>query len=153
MLKTRNIPYSTRMKMHVLHKEGCRNLQIATRWGCMHTTARMIITILQQSDSLNGKPRSGRLRCRRASDDRVLLCLCLTDTHKTALELKRQWSEQSGVQLTTINVRGRLLNHGFNSCIGRKSHWQRGKKKSETSGGWIQHQWTIANWVKILLSD
>ena len=51
MAKTWNIPqsYPNRVKMRLLHEEWCSFLQIATIWGCMHTTARVIIKILQQS--------------------------------------------------------------------------------------------------------
>ena len=40
MAKTRNISYSTHVKMQVLHEEGCGYRQITTRCGCRHTTAR-----------------------------------------------------------------------------------------------------------------
>ena len=116
MAKTRNIPYSTRVKMQVLHEEGCGYYQIATKCGCMHTTARMIIKKLQQSSSLKDEPKSGRARCSTARDDCVLLRLYRTDRKKTAPEPKREWSEQSGIQ----SVRRKLLKHGFKSCIARK---------------------------------
>ena len=123
MAKTRNIPYSTCVKMQVLHEEGCSYRQITTRCGCRHTTARMIIRRFQQSGSLKDKPRSGRSRCSTARDDRVMLRLCRIDRKKTAPELRRQWSEKSRVQCTTRTVRGRILKHGFKSCVARrKSH-------------------------------
>jgi len=81
----------------------------------------MIVTRFQQSGSHKDRPRSGRPRCSTTRDDSVLLRLCRTDRKKTALELKRQGSEQSGVQCTIRNVRGRLLKHSFNSCIARKT--------------------------------
>ena len=105
MAKKRNIPYSTRVKMQVLHEEGCSYRQIATRCWCRHTTVRMIIKRFQQSGRLKDKHRSGRLRCSTARDNRVLLHLCRTDRKKTAPELKRQWSEQSKVQCITGTVR------------------------------------------------
>ena len=43
--KTRNMLYTTRMKMQVLHEEGCCYRQIATRCGCRDTIARIIIKI------------------------------------------------------------------------------------------------------------
>jgi len=109
MAKTRNIWYSTRVKVQVLHEEGCNYRQNATRFECRHTTAKMIIKRFQQSDSPKDKPRSGRPRCSIARDDCVLLRPCRTDKNKIAPELKRQSSEQSEVQCTTRTVRGRLL--------------------------------------------
>ena len=116
----RNILYSTRVKMKVLHEEGCRCRQIATRRRCRHTTARVIIKRFQQSGSLKDKPRSGRPRCCTTIDDSVLLRQCRTNAKKTDPELKRQRSEQVRVQCTTRTVRGRLLNYGFKSRIVRK---------------------------------
>ena len=95
MAKTRNIPYSTRVKMQVLHEEGCNYRQIATRCGCRHTTARIIIKIFLQSGSLKEKSRIGRPRCSTARDDRVLIRLCWTDRKKAAPELKRQYDQMS----------------------------------------------------------
>ena len=121
MVKTRNIPHATHVKIQLLHEEECSYCHIATRCECRHTTARMVNKIFQQqSGKLKDKPRSGRPRCNTATDNRVALHLCRTDRKKTAPELKRQWSEQSGVQCITRAVRGRLLKHSFKSCIARK---------------------------------
>ena len=126
MAKMRNILYSTRVKIKVLHEEGCRCRQIATRRRCRHTTARMIIKKLQQSSSLKDEPKSGRARCSTARDDCVLLRLYRTDRKKTAPELKRRSSQSMGDFWNMVS----------SHVLQEKYIDKRETKKIETSVGW-----------------
>ena len=145
------MPYTTRVKMQVLHEEGCSYRQIAT---CRNTTARMIINRFQLSGSLKDKPRSRRPRCGTTRDDRVLLRLCRADRKKTAPELKRQWSEQLGGPVYNQNCSWATFETWFKSCIARKKSLITEKQRRARRLWSEEHrQWTKTHWAKIIWSD
>ena len=149
MAKTRNMTYSIRVKMQVLHEDGCSYRQISTRCGYRYTTARIIIKWFQQSGSLKDKPRIGRPRCSTARDDRVLLRLW---------KQFQKWSN-SGRSSYRSSVQTELFVIDFWNMVSSrvlqaKQIIDNGEtKKSQTSVDEEHRQWTQAHWKKIIWSD
>lgn len=105
-------------------------------------------------DSMKDQPRSGRPRVTSSRQDRILRRLCMKDRRKTAVELRKEWVDMTGKDVSPRTVRRRLVQGGLRSRKARRKPLiSPDQKKKRLAWARSHKDWSQRQWDKVLWSD
>jgi len=137
-----------------LSKEGLSSRAIFGRVGYNQSTIARLLQKFRRTGHLKRVKGRGRKKASTAADDRFLVRLSLKNRRASSSDLKREWQDSSGVNVTSRTVRNRLLTAGLAARRPRKKPLLT-KAMRIARLNWAKHHytWTPAQWNSVIFSD
>ena len=123
MPKSRNFSVLERNCIIILHEEGYSQRQIAEKVRGSQTGVGDVIRRYKSNkmgDDMKDCPRPGRPRITSRRQDRILRRLSLQNRKKNAVQLRKEWAELTGKNVSSRTTRRRLVQHGLRSRKARR---------------------------------
>ena len=137
-----------------LKSEGKSFSEIAKVTKRSRKAVTNIIKRHEETGSTDHRPRSGRPSKSTPRDDRKLIRLSLANRHKNASDLRKEWSEQAGVDVSSRTVRRRLCKGGLKGCKARRKPLLTAVQRKRRLEWCRAHKsWSLDQWKRILFSD
>ncbi|XP_014772988.1 uncharacterized protein LOC106871172 [Octopus bimaculoides] len=96
-----------------LHQEGKSNSVIVTTVGRSRSVVQRVVARFKSSGSTDAKPKSGRPRKTSPRQDHVMIRMSLKDRFKSAIEISREFSSTSDINVSHKTVSRRLRGSGL----------------------------------------
>ena len=137
-----------------LNGEGLSSRVISDRIGFNHSTVTRLLKKFRETGSTERTKGRGRKKASTFADDRFLVRLSLRNRRASSTDLKREWQESSGVNVTSRTIRNRLLAAGL---AARRPHKKPLLTKAMRTARlkWAREHatWTVADWNNVIFSD
>ena len=137
-----------------LKSEGKSFSEIAKVTKRSRKAVTNIIQRHEESGSTDYGPRSGRPSKSTPREDRKLIRLCFTDRHNNSSDLRKEWREHTGVDVTSRTVRRRLCKGALKGCKARRKPLLTAIQRKRRLEWCHSHKsWSLDQWKRILFSD
>ena len=131
-----------------LNNEGLSSRVISDRIGFNHLTVIRLLQKFRQTGGVKRTKIRGRKKASTAADDRFLVRLSLKNRRSSSTDLKREWQESSGVNVTSRTVRSCLLAAGLAARRPRKKPLlTKAMRKARLKWAREHEKWTVNQWV------
>uniref|UniRef100_A0A4W6DBT0 Transposase Tc1-like domain-containing protein n=1 Tax=Lates calcarifer TaxID=8187 RepID=A0A4W6DBT0_LATCA len=137
----------TGLKIQILIQEGYRK-GIARKYRCSPSAVGFTLQKYRRTNSLEDKPRSGRLRVSSARNDRILQGKPPNDiTGASAAVIKPNWCPVFHLRCTWLTFRSYTYKAVKKTLINER------QRLAQRLWAQAHKNWTARNWKKILWSD
>ena len=154
MSRGSNLTPDMRRKVIALRKKGKTLIQISDALDIPKTTVLRTLNNYKQTKSVLEKQRSGRPRKTSDSFDRIIHRMSEKDRRKTASDISRQLSIETGTRLSRHTVSRRLVEFGLCARIARKKPFINPNNRKRRLKFAKEHRhWTAEDWAKVQFSD
>ena len=137
-----------------LRTAGFSQRKIANQLGFASSTVCDFLRRYDATGDINRKPGSGGVKKSTAEDDAVLEQLSLQDRFATANELRKEWEDRTGVQVSKPTVNRRLISLNLPAMKPRnKPLLDEGQRRRRLAFAMRYRHWTPRDWRRVIFSD
>jgi transposase len=153
----RKLPHLTphqREMMHLLHNDGKKPSEIAALIGCNKSTVTKSLKKIQQTNSFENKPRSGRPPKISPRISRKKFTLSSCNRRLTASEIRAKIHEKFGIEISSDAVSKTLRKWGFKGRVAIKKPLLSPRNMIKLLEWAEAHvNWTKEPWEKVIWTD
>ena len=137
-----------------LRTAGLSQRKIAKQLGYSNSTISEFLRRYDASGDLNRKSGSGGIKKSSEEDDAVLEQLSLQDRFRTANELRKDWKDRTGVNVSKSTVNRRLISLNLPAMKPKKKPLlDEGQRRRRLAFAMRYRHWTARDWKRVIFSD
>ena len=137
-----------------LRKAGLKQSQIARQLGFSKNAISNFLRRYDATGDVNRKKGSGKPPKSTKEEDEVLKELSLNDRFHTANELRKDWKDATGVDVSKSTVNRRLISLDLPAMKPQKKPLlNEGQRRRRLEFAMRYRHWTVRDWKRVIFTD